>query len=76
MSTTAYWAYEGLRHGNPPRTGFTWETILKSDNSRLNTLPESRVLERLGTDGDEEFRQPLRGAKTKHGRWISIGQTF
>lgn len=45
MFTTAYLAYEDLRHGNPPRTSFTWEAILKSDNSRLNTLLREGIAE-------------------------------
>lgn len=38
LFTTAFLAWEDLRHGAPPRRKFLWDAILKTDDSRLNAL--------------------------------------
>ncbi len=43
--TTAFLAYEDLRHGAADRDMFTWEAIIKSDNFRLNSILDQGMAE-------------------------------
>ena len=38
LFTTAYLAYEDLRHGNRTRDSFAWGAVIRSDNYRLNSV--------------------------------------
>lgn len=43
--TTAFLASEDLRQNIPPRTEFTWDAIIKTDNNRLNQILRQGIAE-------------------------------